>query len=280
MPFPFLGLQASEDPMVFRLPVRPALETPGHFLFGGAGLGACAEAMERATRRPVVWATAQYLSYASSPSVMEIRVDEAVRGHHLSQVRATGWVEDREILTVNAALGSRPSLEGEGSWAERPVVPPPEDCPQRPTPTEFAGTIMEHTEARVARGRDLDELDGTVGDGRYAVWWRFPGIRTQSVATLAIFGDHVPGAMGQALGQPGGGNSLDNTLRVGKIVDTEWVLCDIRVHAVRNGFGHGTAHLWAEDGTLLGTASQSVIVRFWRPGSTPTPRERPRGDAR
>jgi hypothetical protein len=33
------------------------------------------------------------------------------------------------------------------------------------------------------------------------------------------------------------------------------------VHAVRDGFGHGLVHLWAQDGTLLATASQSTIVR-------------------
>jgi predicted transcriptional regulator len=39
------------------------------------------------------------------------------------------------------------------------------------------------------------------------------------------------------------------------------VLADVRVHAIADGFGHGLVHLWAEDGTLLGTASQSTIVR-------------------
>jgi len=33
------------------------------------------------------------------------------------------------------------------------------------------------------------------------------------------------------------------------------------VHALAEGFGHGLVHLWAEDGTLLATASQSAIVR-------------------
>ena len=46
---------------------------------------------------------------------------------------------------------------------------------------------------------------------------------------------------------------------------TEWVLADVRVHAVADGFGHGLVHLWAEDGTLLGTASQSTIVRAHAP---------------
>jgi hypothetical protein len=37
----------------------------------------------------------------------------------------------------------------------------------------------------------------------------------------------------------------------------------VRVQAVADGFGHGVVHLWAEDGTLLATASQSAIVRDW-----------------
>jgi acyl-CoA thioesterase len=50
------------------------------------------------------------------------------------------------------------------------------------------------------------------------------------------------------------------------MVPTEWVLMDIRVHAVERGFGHGLVHMFADDAssTLLGTASQSVIVRYWK----------------
>jgi acyl-CoA thioesterase len=39
------------------------------------------------------------------------------------------------------------------------------------------------------------------------------------------------------------------------------VLLEIEVDGVHSGFGHGKVHLWAEDGTLMATASQSSIVR-------------------
>ncbi len=65
-----------------------------------------------------------------------------------------------------------------------------------------------------------------------------------------------------------GGAGLDNTLRVVHLRDTEWVLrdtewvlCDIRMHAVDNGYAHGTMHLWSEDAHLLATGSQSMVVR-------------------
>jgi acyl-CoA thioesterase len=71
----------------------------------------------------------------------------------------------------------------------------------------------------------------------------------------------VPFGIRRIMGMRGSGNSLDNTLRVARIVPSDWVLLDIRVHAVEHGFGHGAVHLWAEDGTLMGTASQTVIIR-------------------
>jgi hypothetical protein len=71
--------------------------------------------------------------------------------------------------------------------------------------------------------------------------------------------------VGEALGIIGGGNSLDNTLRVAHLVPTEYVLLDIHVHTVQNGFGHGTVHMFAEDGTLMAIASQSCIVRKYDP---------------
>ncbi len=65
----------------------------------------------------------------------------------------------------------------------------------------------------------------------------------------------MPFALGQALGLPAGGNSLDNTIRIIQPVASDWVLLDLRVQAVRNGFGHGLVHQWAQDGTLMATAT-------------------------
>jgi acyl-CoA thioesterase len=56
-------------------------------------------------------------------------------------------------------------------------------------------------------------------------------------------------------------------VRPSDVHPTEWVLADVRIQAVADGFGHGAVHLWAEDGTLLATASQSAIVREWRDGA-------------
>jgi acyl-CoA thioesterase len=259
----FYGLQPTEHPLHWRLPVIPTLCSGLGALFGGCGLGACVEALEQVTGRPLVWATGQYLSYARPPSVLDIRIDEVVRGHQISQARAVASVDGDEILTVNAALGRR-EIDVHGEWAVRPAVPPPDDCPPRPVLDRHEGTIMDRLEMRLAAARGFDDLDGTPGDGRSALWVRLPGLLELSAATLAIVGDYVPFGISQALGRRAGGNSLDNTLRVVRRQQSEWILADVRVHAVAGGFGHGLVHLWAQDGALLGTASQSTIVREWQ----------------
>jgi acyl-CoA thioesterase len=260
----FLGLTQSHNPFRWSFQVTPSLSTMGNFLFGGCGLGAAISAMEGTSRRDVIWATAQYLSYAQPGDVVDVDVTLAVEGHQMTQARAVCHVGNREILTVNAALGRRP-LQHVGQWEQMPDVPGPTGCDPRPFRLPVDGTINERMEQRLVKGRQIDELDGQAGDGQTIMWARIPDvIEGVDAAALAVLGDFVPMGVGQALGIRGGGNSLDNTIRVVNLVPTEWVLLDIRVHAVARGFGHGLVHMFAEDGTLLATASQSCIVRFWK----------------
>ena len=259
----FFGLRDHEDPTVWSFDVERRLCSGIGALFGGAGLGAAITALEHYTHRPTVWATAQFLEFALPPAELEITVEEMVRGHQVSQARAVGRVDGREIFTVQAALGERdvPCL---GEWAERPNVPPPEDCVGREIPPHMRGTISERMDMRLADARDFSELDGIEGSGRCSLWVRLPEFLEMSAAALAIVGDYVPFGISQALGQRAGGNSLDNTLRICSRTPTEWILADVRIHAVGHGFGHGLVHLWGEDGTLLASASQSAIVRKFR----------------
>ena len=260
----FLGLEPTHNRFRWKLPVTMGICTGGSFMFGGAGLGAAIAAMEGTSGRAAIWATAQYLSYARPGEYVDIDVTLAVEGHRMTQARAVCHVADREILTVNAALGNRP-FDRTAQWETMPAdVPRPEECPTR---IHHSGSVGINTrlDERLARGRELAELDGTPGDGRTLLWARIPEVLDGvDGAALAVLGDFVPMGVGQGLGIRGGGNSLDNTLRIVEPVATDWVLLDIRVQAVERGFGHGLVHMFAEDGTLLATASQSCIVRYWK----------------
>ena len=253
----WLGLQPTHNPMRWYLPVVPGISTGGGFLFGGCGLGAAISALEGTTERPIIWATAQYLSYARPGTTMDIDVTVAVEGRNTSQARAVGTVAGTEILTVNAALGERPFPE-EGQWSTMPVVPPPEGCPVRESRWKTRDSIIARLDQRWAL------QDPAVA--RYAIWTRMPELLAVSAPALAVLGDYVPLGLSEALTTEVTSNSLDNTLRVGRVVPTDWVLVDVHVDLVAHGFGHGTVHRWAEDGTLLATASQSAVVRPIRSG--------------
>lgn len=257
----FLGLKPSDTPYRWRLPVTPEVSSGIGALFGGCGLAAGVVALESATGRPAIWATAQYLRYAKVGTDLDLEVVVPASGRKISQARVVARSGNEEILTVNAALGERTGYP-EQTCATFPKVPPPEDCPVRP-PRTAVSNIFDRVEIRLARGRQWDELDGTPGDGRAMLWARVHGALEPSAAWLAVLGDLVPVGVAQARGTAGGGNSLDNTLRVLHLVESEWILCDIGIDGLARGFGHGWCHLWSQDGTLLASASQSVIVRDW-----------------
>lgn len=258
----FLGLTPTHNPMRWYLPITSGISTREKFMFGGCGLGAAVSAMESVCDRPVAWATAQYLSFAMVDDIMDLDVTVAVSGRRTSQARAVGRVGDREILTVNAALGSKP-IEIDEQWRTMPEVPEPAACPRRSSLVSDTGSIMGRLDMRLASGNLWDALDGVDGQrapgGRSALWVHTPEV-DMSAAALAILGDYLPFGISQAMGVWMPSNSLDNTIRVQRLVPTEWVLCDVRVDGINNGFGHGSVFLWAQDGTLLATASQTAVL--------------------
>lgn len=255
----FLGLDRTDEPLRWSMPITDGIATRHNFLFGGCGLGAAVAAMEGECDRPVVWATAQYLSFAMTGEVMDLDVIVAVSGKMTTQARVVAHVGNREILTVNAALGEKP-LPYDEQWVTMPEVPSPGDCPLRSDLVADGKSIMSRFDMRLAMGTPWDAFDGTPAPGaRSALWVHTPEVE-MSAAAIAILGDYVPFGISQAFGDWIPSNSLDNTIRVHRLEPTEWVLCDVRIDSVSRGFGHGSVYLWTESGTLLATASQSAVL--------------------
>src|SRR5262249_11685419 len=201
----FFGLEpVSNDGTRWRMEIVRSLTSGTGALFGGCGLGACIDVMEHVTGRPCVWATAQYLSFARPPSVLELDVLEGVRGHQISQARVIARVGDTEILTVFGALGRR-SRDLDGQGGIRREGPPPGDSPPRTMQSLHEGRISSRLDAKLAHGRAPWEFPGPPGSGHAALWIRMPELLDMSAAALAIVGDFVPFGISQALGQRAGG---------------------------------------------------------------------------
>jgi acyl-CoA thioesterase len=171
-----------------------------------------------------------------------------------------GHVGDREIITVNAALGRR-ELDLTETWPTPPDVRPPDAC--RPREYDYdQDSLGKHLDQRFAptTGEKLGGPTGH-GPGRLCVWTKPPDGVGNSAATLAVLGDFVPMGISNVASQPVGSNSLDNTLRIIDVRPSEWYLLDIEAGGIANGFGHGQLRIWDDQGNLQAIASQSVVVR-------------------
>jgi acyl-CoA thioesterase len=256
----FLALTHPVDTHRWELKVNESMTGGRGSLFGGVGLAAGIVALEQATAKPVIWATGQYLSITQQPVTIDLEVHLPAEGRHVTQGRVVGHVGAREIITVIGAVGERPPVAS-GCWVECPAAPPPGDCP--PIERDPSGdSLHTHVELRLARGCFGFSMVGEpTEDGRSLLWARMRDIE-HDAAALGIIADYMPSVLGNALGRMAHCTSLDNTIRFATRRETEWVLCDNRMTFVGNGFGHGVVHLWSEDGVLLATGSQSLIVRL------------------
>lgn len=264
----FLHLQQAGSAGSFCLNIKQHLcvgPRDNAFMFGGIGLAAAVSAAEQATGRATVWASAQFISYARLNDDVCFEVQPSNTGRHVSQATIIGRVGSKAILSVNAALGYREGFP-EDQWATAPDMPPLEECVPSELwpPQDGAARLIDHLDMRVAAGRGAawPHAGRRSEDGRQVMWLRLKNDEPVNSAALAIFADFVPSGVAAAFGRPGGGNSLDNTLRIHRIVPTRWVLCEVRISGAARGFGHGAIYIFAEDGTLLASGSQSLILRF------------------
>jgi acyl-CoA thioesterase-2 len=265
MSTPFFDLRGSHNPHRWHMPLTPGVcvgPPGGMFMYGGVGLAASISALEQTCGRPVVWATAQYLSYARPPSVVDFDVWIANAGKYTTQASVKVHVGENEIITVNAALGARPDPH-DHQWPRMPVLPPPEDCDPIMLWPDDGDNLNRRIERRAPGGMyDLARRTGQISeDGRMQMWMRTVEDVPVDAAMLAVFADYVPSGFGHSLGVWAGGNSLDNTLRVLKVVPTRWVLAEITIAGVHAGVGHGSMNLFAQTGELMAVASQTVILR-------------------
>lgn len=262
----FFDLRRTPNPHRWRLPVTEPIcagPTGAPFLFGGVGLAAAVKAVEVTCARPVMWATAQYLSFAQPPSVVDLDVQVPVTGRHTSQARVVAHVDDREILTVNAALGARPG-DVSRQFVAAPQAPPPLECPEVQHWRAGPNDIDARFEKRLVRGRypDGTPIGRPSDDGRLVVWIR-PRERFQiDSAMLAVIADFVSEGISSAAGALSGGNSLDNTIRFVASAPAEWVLCDICIQSIHAGVVHGEMRLFSESGALLAISATSLILRI------------------
>ena len=263
----FLDMSHPLDTHKWQLPIVERTTGGGGSLFGGVGLAAGVIALEQATEKPIVWATGQYLGITQSPCALDLELHLPAIGRNVTQGRVVGYLEAseprKEIITVLGACGERPQ-EAQGLWLKPPEVAGPQDCDTMERHQEQP-SLHNHLEIRIARGMFGFSGAGTPsGDGSNALWIRMPNVEHDRGA-LAIIADYMPSALGNALGHAAYCTSIDNTIRYANRAESDWILCENHMDFVGDGFGYGSVNMWTENGVLLATASQTVIVRIPEP---------------
>jgi len=255
----FLQLDINTEEKTARLNVVADNCTVLDFLYGGAGLAASIETLERLTERPLVWATCQFNNFAKAGSVLQLNVEESVRGRNVCHASLDATIEGKPAFKTLGTFGHR-DIDTQTQWIEMPKLDRPENCPKFGSGKVKDGKpcIDRRIDFRVARGSLRKDKKVT---GQMALWARVPELSSVSAASIALMADYLPVSAGSMLERTAGGNSLDNSLRVLRVEQSEWLLCDCEVRGIQNGFGHATMNIWSEMGSLLAVASQSFIFR-------------------
>jgi acyl-CoA thioesterase len=225
-------------------------------LYGGTGIAVTVATMEAETARDALWATVQFAGSADIGERIDCHVEVLAQGKRTSQVRLTATVGDRIVLAGIGATGAARTGPIEIQVPVMPAVPPPAEC------EDWASSRRWHAadDGVVTSWLQIAEMRHVADGG--AIWARMrSGLQTR--ATAAFLADMVPSAVVRAAGKMGGGTSLDNSMRFGRITDTEWILLDMDPWLGTGGYLHGGARVWAEDDTLLGIASQTASAMVW-----------------
>jgi acyl-CoA thioesterase len=223
-------------------------------LYGGMGAALTSSVIEAVSRRPVLWATTQFVGAACKGDRLEFRAEILAEGRRTTQVRVDAFAGGRLILHGIGAASIPEQRIADGTVPRMPAVPPPDACPSfhLGPASDHQPNFFNHVETR----------DPAVGGEPRQRWWMrlSDGPALTRPTMLGLAGDFVPAMVMRALGEWGAGTSIDNTVRTGQPASGKWLLVDGQPEQASGGFGHGSVRLWSEDGTLAGVASQTSAL--------------------
>lgn len=272
-----------------RFRVEPRLARLDGKLYGGTAIGVSVATAEALTGREALWMTTQFVSTAVLGSSVDVLTEVLAPGRRTNQVRVsattpsspTGEPGEHVVFASLGATGFHRDGGLTGEFESRPTVDTPDEAEHWTSP--FAGMAKAAgladrlpalpddvgftTVIEMRHATERDHPDP--GPGRVCLWVRRRDRGPITPAVAAYIADMVPMSVARAFGVVAMGISLDNTIRLGSFVDTEWVLLDLRPHLAAGDYAHGVAHVWSEDGHLMATASQTASMRPFDPDHAP-----------
>lgn len=227
---------------------------PDQRLYGGTGIAAAVAAMEIQTARNVLWATVQFIGSADAGDRIDCEVTVPASGRRTSQVGFTASVDGRQILGGVGSTGIySDSKVPDAQVPTMPSVPGPDEGKPWGSPMGRDPNHVDWTATAEVREVEVDPL-------RTYFWARMRNGEAIGAAELAFMADVIPPSVLRVVGRHGGGTSLDNSMRYGRLVETSWVLFEFDPWLIVGGYLHGGVRAWAETGELLAYGSQSAAA--------------------
>lgn len=282
----FLGLVRHDHGDHFHFVVENRLARLDGRLYGGTAIAVSIAAAEQVTERSSLWMTTQFVSTVGEGTEIAVHVEVLAPGRRTNQVRVTGTSPSGDVVFASlGATGHHRDGGLAGEFENCPDVTPPSDgeswqspftgmaqgtgaelrLPPLPRGVGFT-TVIELRSAEIRRHPDP-------GPGRVCLWVRRKDRAPITPALASYVADMVPMSVARACGVMALGTSLDNSIRIGSFDDQDpgegWVLLDLRPHLAVGDYGHGTAHVWSEQGRLMATASQTAAMRPIDPDQVP-----------
>lgn len=246
----WLGLERRER-NVWSLELTSQLGRGDGKLYGGTGLALSVALMETVTERDALWSTVQFSGSANVGERLDCTVDVHAQGRRSSQLQVTVRSGDRLVCTALGATGEHNEGPQEVQVPVMPDVPGPDEA------DDWTGRMRLPNMPRQGWTEIADMRRFELPDGHFGMWGRMKG-HPQSRASVSFIADFVPVSVSRAARVDGAGFSLDNSIRFGYFVETDWVLLDFDPWFAAGSYLHGAVRLFAEDGTLLGVASQTA----------------------
>jgi len=252
-----LGLEFDAELRRAHFALVPGVARHDGALYGGTAIAVSVVAMEAATGRGSLWVTTQYVATAGLTDIIECTTHVLAKGRNVAQAQVTGRHGDR-VLFVSVGSTATPRPGGmEGQFLDSPDVSRPEDADPLvlgPARSDGFRGFTSQVEYRLAEVRAA-----TDPPPQLAMWARIRGGGGVTPASIAFVADMVPGAIARAVGLVGGGKSLDNSLRFGRIPEgEEWVLLELRAQMAVGSHAHGSVKVWSRRGELLAVGGQSA----------------------
>ena len=218
------------------------------FYMGGAAMATHVDALERYFEKSLLWATTQFLSHGMLSNDLTLDVKQIGGGKNVVQAEAVMRRGDEVLHRTIAALGARGD-DPDRTFVTMPVVKNPEVCPHKP---EDAMASEQNLIGRFDRRTAFEDND----TGTEYMWIRGRDRMKIDAAYLALISDFFLGAHERTRR----GTSLDNTFRLISTRQTDWILSVTQISSFTRGAAHGTVHMFAEDGALLATSSQTGML--------------------